>query len=114
MHETLSSPHLEKLQFLHRVQLRHLEQTERWIDAELALLRERAARRPLPEGPTLVLSYLREGGRAVADSIHLGDCRMAAKHTKPLTEEQARRALAVDGLRACEICRPDAELGILD
>ncbi|WP_405861246.1 hypothetical protein OG361_38615 [Streptomyces sp. NBC_00090] len=67
--------------FLYLVQLQHLEQTERWIDTELTLLRERAARRPLPEGPALILSYLREGGRAVADSIHLGGCRMAAKHT---------------------------------
>ncbi|MFH8577095.1 DUF6233 domain-containing protein [Streptomyces zaomyceticus] len=114
MHEELSSPELEKLQLLHRVQLRQLEQTERWIGTELARLHERAARRPLPDGPTLVVSYLREGGQPVMDSVHLGDCRMASKHVRPLTDEQARRALAVDGIRACEICRPDAELGILD
>ncbi|MFD3944982.1 DUF6233 domain-containing protein [Streptomyces sp. NPDC058579] len=113
MHEELSSPELAKLQFLHRVQLQDLERTERWIGVELARLRELAARRPLPEEPGLVLSYLRKGGHPVPDSVHVGNCRLAAKHVKRLTEEQARRTIAVDGIPACEICRPDADLGIL-
>jgi len=109
-----TSPELEKLRFLYRVQLSQVAQTERWIEAELGKLRERASRRPLPDGPAYVLSYLRAGGKATADSVHLGDCRMASHHTKPLDEAQARQAITSGGLRACEICRPDSELGVLE
>ncbi len=78
--------------------------------------REAALRpvRQLPEGPGWVLSFLREGGRPVPDSVHIGDCRLAARHRKPLSRDEARRALTDGGIRACEICRPDSELGILD
>ncbi|MBP2581949.1 hypothetical protein J3A78_002427 [Streptomyces sp. PvR006] len=114
MSDEPTSPELEKLRFLYRVQCSQLAQTERWIDAELAKVRERAARRPLPDGPAFVLSYLRVGGKATADSVHLGDCRMVSHHTKPLDEAQARQAITSGGLRACEICRPDSELGVLE
>ncbi|MEV4943484.1 DUF6233 domain-containing protein [Streptomyces zaomyceticus] len=70
--------------------------------------------RQLPEGPGWVLSFLREGRRPVAARIHIGDCCLAVPHRKPLSSEEARRALADGGARACEICRPDSELGILD
>ncbi|MFB8402226.1 DUF6233 domain-containing protein [Streptomyces sp. NPDC055912] len=40
----------------------------------------------------------RKGGNAVPDSVHVGDCRLASKHVKPLTEDHARRTIAVDGL----------------
>jgi len=109
-----TSPELEKLRFLYRVQLGQVAQTERWIEAELGKLRERAARQPLPAGPEYVLSYLRAGGHATADSVHLGDCRMVSHHTKPLDRDQARQAITSGGLRACEICRPDSELGVLE
>jgi hypothetical protein len=114
VNEELTSPELEKLRFLYRVQLGQVAQTERWIEAELAKVRERAARRPLPEGPQYVLSFLRVGGKATADSVHLGDCRMTSHHTKPLDEGQARQAITSGGIRACEICRPDSELGVLE
>ncbi|MDV9192294.1 DUF6233 domain-containing protein [Streptomyces sp. SR27] len=42
------------------------------------------------------------------------DCRMAAPHRRPLSREEARQALTAGGMRACEICRPDSELGILE
>ncbi|MFJ2937924.1 DUF6233 domain-containing protein [Streptomyces sp. NPDC087219] len=47
------------------------------------------------------VSFLREGGRPVADSIHIGDCRLAARHRKPLSRHEARRALTDGGIRAC-------------
>ncbi|WP_329274045.1 DUF6233 domain-containing protein [Streptomyces sp. NBC_00691] len=105
--------------------LPRLRTLEHWLVLSLDRVRERiaevetreAALRPvraLPEGPGWVLSFLREGGRPVADSIHIGDCRLAARHRKPLSREEARRALTDGGMRACEICRPDSELGILD
>lgn len=117
VNEELTSPELEKLRFLYflyRVQLGQVAQTERWIEAELAKVRERASRRPLPAGPAFVLSYLRVGGKATADSVHLGDCAMVSHHTRPLDEQQARQAVTSGGIRACEICRPDSELGVLE
>ncbi|MGW2305882.1 DUF6233 domain-containing protein [Streptomyces sp. NPDC001809] len=105
--------------------LPRLRTLEHWLVLSLDRVRERiaeietreAALRPvraLPEGPGWVLSFLREGGRPIADSIHIGDCRLAARHRKPLSREEARRALTAGGIRACDICRPDSELGILD
>ncbi|WP_406409112.1 DUF6233 domain-containing protein [Streptomyces sp. NBC_01643] len=35
------------------------------------------------------------------------------KRTKPMTREQALRALTEDGIMACPYCRPDRELGVL-
>ncbi|WP_055599651.1 DUF6233 domain-containing protein [Streptomyces aureus] len=103
--------------------LPRLRTLEHWLVLSLARVRARIAemetrearpaRRP-PEGPGWVLSFLREGGRPVADSIHIGDCWLAARHRKPLSRHEARRALTDGGIRACEICRPDSDLGILD
>ncbi|WP_329625843.1 DUF6233 domain-containing protein (plasmid) [Streptomyces sp. NBC_01255] len=105
--------------------LPRLRTLEHWLVLSLDRVRARiaevekreAAMRPvraLPEGPGWVLSYLREGGRPVADSIHIGDCRMAGSHRKPLSRDEARHALTSGGIRACEICRPDSDLGILE
>ncbi|MEV7372982.1 DUF6233 domain-containing protein [Streptomyces sp. NPDC090301] len=105
--------------------LPRLRTLEHWLVLSLDRVLERIAEvetreaafrpvRPLPEGPGWVLSFLREGGRPVADSIHIGDCRMAATHRRPLSREEARRALSGGGMRAREICRPDSELGLLN
>ncbi|MFF9150506.1 DUF6233 domain-containing protein [Streptomyces sp. NPDC014861] len=59
-----------------------------------------------------MLGYLRERGRPVPDRIHLGDCRMTAKHTEPLTRDQARDILTQGKISACPFCQPDAELGL--
>ncbi|OKJ48627.1 hypothetical protein AMK27_38320 [Streptomyces sp. CB02009] len=96
-----------------------------WLVLSLDRVRERIAEvetreaalrpvRPRPEGPGWVLSFLLEGGRPIADSIHIGDCRLAARHRRPLSRDEARRALTNGGIRACDICRPDSALGILD
>lgn len=76
--------------------------------------REKAMRpvRHLPEGPGWVMSYLREGGHPVADSVHIGDCKLAGRQKRPLSRDDARRALTEGGIRACE-WRPDSDLGIL-
>ncbi|MFF2306040.1 DUF6233 domain-containing protein [Streptomyces sp. NPDC058128] len=105
--------------------LPRLRTLEHWLVLSLARVRERIAEvetreaalrpvRPRPEGPGWGLSFLREGGRPVADSIHIGDCPMTAPHRRPLSREEARQALTAGGIRACDICRPDSELGILD
>lgn len=105
--------------------LPRLRTLEHWLALSLDRVRARiaevetreAAMRPvrlLPEGPGWVLSYLRERGRPVADSIHIGDCRLAGQNARPLGRDEARQALTAGGIRACEICRPDSDLGILD
>ncbi|MGW1736284.1 DUF6233 domain-containing protein, partial [Streptomyces sp. NPDC001999] len=53
------------------------------------------------------------GGTSHADAVHTGDCGMGGKRTKPMTREQALRALTEDGITACAYCRPDRELGVL-
>ncbi|MEU7028990.1 DUF6233 domain-containing protein [Streptomyces sp. NPDC046275] len=75
-----------------------------------------AAMRPVRERHEVqwVLSYLREGGRSVADRIHASGCGMASSHTKPLTQDQALQLLSSRRVPACEICRPDTDLGVLD
>ncbi|MFF5972200.1 DUF6233 domain-containing protein [Streptomyces sp. NPDC012769] len=81
------------------------------------LEREQRAAAPIRarrEPPEWVLSYRRQGGRPVPDSVHRGDCRMTSSHTQPLTREQALRALSDGRIRACEICRADTELGLLE
>ncbi|WP_376738580.1 DUF6233 domain-containing protein [Streptomyces noursei] len=44
--------------------------------------------------------------------MHVGDCRMADRRARPISRDQAMRALA-EGLEACSMWRPDSELGIL-
>ncbi|MCX5231427.1 DUF6233 domain-containing protein [Streptomyces sp. NBC_00233] len=96
--------------------LPRLRTLEHWLVLSLDRVRRRiaevetreAALRPvrqLPESPGWVLSFLRECGRPVADSVHIGDCRLAARH-RTLSRHEARRALTDGGIRACEICRP--------
>ncbi|MFD4392607.1 DUF6233 domain-containing protein [Streptomyces sp. NPDC058495] len=79
------------------------------IEARQAAMRPQ---RPRLEGPTWVLGYLRERGRPVPDRVHLGDCGMAAKHTEPLSRDQARGILAEGTVAACPYCRPENELGL--
>ncbi|MEU7039379.1 DUF6233 domain-containing protein [Streptomyces sp. NPDC046237] len=53
-------------------------------------------------------------GRPPSRPVHIGDCKLADPQKGPLSSDDARRALTEGGIRACEICRPDSELGILD
>ncbi|MCX4986919.1 DUF6233 domain-containing protein [Streptomyces sp. NBC_00572] len=105
--------------------LPRLRVLETWHAAVLGEIRAKIAKvethesqmrpvREVPAGPTWVLSYLRKGSQPIADSVHLGDCRMASKHTRALTREQALQAITAGGITACAICRPDTDLGILD
>ncbi|MFF1400405.1 DUF6233 domain-containing protein [Streptomyces sp. NPDC058287] len=49
----------------------------------------------------------------VRSTRHVGECHMAGKRSRGVTQEQARRALW-DQVPACTHCKPDAELGILE
>lgn len=114
--EHVNDPHvsrLEQLLFLARVQEADLERTRRWITAEERRQQEQQrgeqARPPAPEW------LLERGldGHTPPVYVHMGDCHMAGKRSRGITQEQARRALS-DQVPACPHCRPDAELGILE
>lgn len=70
----------------------------------------RAARTRPPAEPGWCLSYGIGADRRPVE-VHLSDCGMA-KRTKPVTQEEARRAIT-DGVEACVFCRPDTALGVL-
>ncbi|MGW3715586.1 DUF6233 domain-containing protein [Streptomyces sp. NPDC005133] len=110
MPESLS--HLDRLRIVREWQAYQLGRTDRTI-AELEAAAARAARTLPPPAPDWKLSLLRAGGTSHADAVHTGDCGMGGKRTKPMTREQALRALTEDGITACAYCRPDRELGAL-
>ncbi|MFG2144145.1 DUF6233 domain-containing protein [Streptomyces sp. NPDC048696] len=112
MNESESS-RLAALLFLERVQRADLARTRRWIDQERQRAAEEAARRPLPPPPDWVLAYQRTGRGPTPEAVHVGGCSMAPGQPKAITREQALAALA-DGVSACEYCRPDTELGVLE
>ncbi|MGW3752729.1 DUF6233 domain-containing protein [Streptomyces sp. NPDC005134] len=113
MSENLSR--LDRLRIVREWQAYQLGRTDRTI-AELEereATAARAARTLPPPAPDWKLSLLRAGGTSHADAVHTGDCGMGGKRTKPMTREQALRALTEDGITACPYCRPDRELGVL-
>ncbi|MFF3863632.1 DUF6233 domain-containing protein [Streptomyces sp. NPDC002209] len=46
--------------------------------------------------------------------VHTGDCRMTSGRSRPATRQQAVETLHNSTARACEICRADSALGLLD
>ncbi|MYU24666.1 DUF6233 domain-containing protein [Streptomyces sp. SID8352] len=77
--------------------------------AEAERQRGAEARPPAPD-------WLLEGGLsrdAPPVQVHVGGCWNAGKRGRALTRDDALRALA-GGVRACDACRPDTELGYLD
>lgn len=107
-----SPSRLDVLRFLERVQLRDLERTRRWIAdeerREAERLRGLAARPPVPDW---ILEMSLGGRHPVA--VHVGGCHMSGKRPRPITRDEAVRALAGQ-VEACSHCRPDTELGVLD
>ena len=104
---------LSLLRFLERVQERDLARTRRWIADEERREGERQhglqARPPAPEW----LIELGLNRHAAPVYVHAGDCWNAGKRSRPISRDQARRALA-DGVKACPQCQPDTALGMLD
>lgn len=105
-------PRLELLRFLRRVQEQQLQQTDRWIaqQEQREASEARAALSRPPVEPGWCVSYGIGADRRPIE-VHIGDCGMA-KHTKTVSEEQARQALT-EGVEACQFCRPDTALGLL-
>jgi hypothetical protein len=70
--------------------------------------RGEAVRPPVPDW---LIERGLQGRNAVY--VHVGDCHMAGKRSRPADRDQARQALA-GGTDACPHCRPDTALGVLD
>ncbi|MFI1177579.1 DUF6233 domain-containing protein [Streptomyces melanogenes] len=109
------SPRLAALLFLERVQVDDLARTRRWIEREGQRAAEEAARRPLPPPPDWLIAYVRQGvGKArLPEAVHVGGCSMAPGQPTAVSREQAVAALA-EGVAACDFCRPDTALGVLE
>ncbi|WP_331756610.1 DUF6233 domain-containing protein [Streptomyces sp. NBC_01568] len=71
-----------------------------------------ARRRPPPEPPAWVIEQGIGVGRPPV-SVHAGDCWDRGKRWRPLSAEEARRALS-GNVPACTHCRPDTALGMID
>lgn len=112
MNDPLPLTRLDLLRFLERVQERDLARTRKWIADEEQREAERIqAEQRRPPAP----DWLIEQGLAgrVPVYVHRGDCHMAGKRSRGVTQDQARRAL-YERVDACPHCRPDTELGVLD
>jgi hypothetical protein len=90
-----------------------LAQLDAWIAVERRRedeRRNREARRPAPP------EWLIERGIGVGappTRVHCGGCYMApAVRVRPVTEDQARRAL-YEHVDACSHCNPDTELRVI-
>ncbi|MFG2747990.1 DUF6233 domain-containing protein [Streptomyces xanthophaeus] len=108
-----SPSRLDLLRFLERVQVGDLERTRAWIAAEETRLAQQAARLPPPPPPEWELEL--DLGRRPS-MVHAGGCTMGGKglRARPLTREEALRALGVERIPPCPYCSPDTMLGVLD
>ncbi|SHL76627.1 DUF6233 domain-containing protein [Streptomyces yunnanensis] len=101
--------------------LPRLRTLETWLQLTLARVREQIViaeqvaaqqqRAALPPPPDWVLQ-LSIGGEGQPIAVHVGGCRSAGRRARPISRDEAMRALA-EGLDPCVLCRPDTELGIL-
>lgn len=104
--------------------LPRLRALEHWLVLSLDRIRARIAEVEISEAAMCPVRVLPQGAR-VGDVLpapgrppgcgqrHIGDCKLAGPQKRPLSSDDARRALTEGGIRAFEICRPDSELGIL-
>ncbi|MEV6548036.1 DUF6233 domain-containing protein [Streptomyces sp. NPDC051597] len=111
---------LQQLQFLERYQARELAKTRDWItkkQAEITEQEARDARAAQPPPDWLIQHGIGAGPVTVHTTLTDGADRCWAKAGRerchPATRDQALQALTAGG-QACEICRPDTALGILD
>ncbi|MEU1078196.1 DUF6233 domain-containing protein [Streptomyces sp. NPDC005878] len=111
---------LGQLQFLERYQERELAKTRAWItkkQAEIEEQKARDARAAQPPPDWLIQHGIGAGPLTVHTNLSEDSdrcwARAGAERCRPSSREQAFQALN-DGARACEICRPDTILGVLD
>ncbi|MFJ9979717.1 DUF6233 domain-containing protein [Streptomyces cyaneofuscatus] len=101
---------LEMLHFARRIAVQNLAQIDKWIAAEEQREADRAAgasQRAAAE-PQWTIGLSTNGA---PEEVHAPGCSMAGqRQQRTATVDQAREAL-VQGVQACEFCRPDTELG---
>ncbi|MGW7083302.1 DUF6233 domain-containing protein [Streptomyces sp. NPDC054871] len=103
---------LDLLRFLERVQERDLARTRHWIAGEERRETERKrGEQARPLAPDWLIEQGLDG--RVPVYVHVGNCHMAGKRSRGVTQDQARRALC-EQVDACPHCRPDTELGVLE
>ncbi|GFE19991.1 DUF6233 domain-containing protein [Streptomyces nigrescens] len=78
------------------------------VAQQQAALQQRAVPPPPPDW----VLQLRIDGEGQPIAVHVGGCRTAGRRARPISRDQAMRAIA-EGLEPCGLCRPDTELGIL-
>ncbi|MFJ2399873.1 DUF6233 domain-containing protein [Streptomyces xanthochromogenes] len=102
---------LDQLHFLRRYLLQEVARVDAWIKQEEERKAVEARRTPPPVPDWTVEMSLT--GTPV--TVHVGGCRMGgtAGRTKPVTRDQALRALS-EGVEACQFCRLAAALGWLE
>lgn len=94
-------------------QVYQLGRTDRTI-AELEQQEAAAARTARTLPPPELEACIATGRRpAHPDAVHTSDCGMAGKRTRPMSRDQALRAITEDGIPPCPYCRPDTDLGVL-
>ncbi|MFF7331741.1 DUF6233 domain-containing protein [Streptomyces sp. NPDC090306] len=107
---------LEKLRFTRRVVEQQtaaaLAQLDRWIaqEEEREADRRRAEERRPPPSDWL---FERGPGGGAPVTVHRSDCWAPGRLYAPATRAQAVEALARQ-VPACQVCRPDTALGLLD
>ncbi|MGA5565294.1 DUF6233 domain-containing protein [Streptomyces platensis] len=93
---------------------------ETWLQITLERVREqiivaeqRAAQqaRATPPPPPDWVVQLSIGAGAQPVAVHVGGCRGAGSRARPVSRDQAMRALT-EGVEPCALCRADTELGI--
>ncbi|MEU1071961.1 MULTISPECIES: DUF6233 domain-containing protein [unclassified Streptomyces] len=111
---------LGQLEFLERYQARELAKTQQWIirkQKEIEQQQARDARAAQPPPAWLIQHGIGAGPVTVHTNLTdtADQCWATAGRERchPATRDQALQALTSGG-QACEICRPDTALGILD
>ncbi|MFD0353619.1 DUF6233 domain-containing protein [Streptomyces sp. NPDC127110] len=107
-------PDLDRLRTVETFLSVLLDQTRRRIAGleEAERIRADAARHQPP-----VVEWIIEYGISAQrrpELVHAGDCRMVSGRSRPATRAQAVETLQSTPARACEICRADSALGLLD
>lgn len=103
-------PDLPRLRVLETWLQLTLDQTRQAI--AVAEQREAQQQRAVPPPPPDWVAQLSIGTDVHPVAVHIGGCGAAGRRARPISREQAVRALT-EGIEACDLCRPDTELGIL-
>jgi len=104
---------IEMLRFLERVQLQQLALTGRWIEhAE-----QRATKASTEDAPDP--QWMLDGGAPVSRTVHRDPGCFALRSprgapARSISREEAVAAITQGGATACEVCRPDTALGVLE